>query len=44
MATTIQSPLRTAQVRVWVPGPAACAVQMSARPGGTAGAEPECST
>jgi hypothetical protein len=33
MATTIQSPLRGAQVRVWVPGPAACAVQRpAARP------------
>jgi hypothetical protein len=43
MAITVQSPLRTAQVRVCVPGPAACAVQMPACPGGTAGADPACS-
>ena len=43
IATTVQSPLRTAQVRVWVPGPAACAVQMPACRGGTAGADPACS-
>jgi hypothetical protein len=28
MTTTIQLPLFAAQVSVWVPGPAACAVQM----------------
>ena len=36
MATTIQSPLRTAQVRVWVPGPAAWVAQMRARAGAAA--------
>jgi hypothetical protein len=42
MTTTIQLPLFTVQVSVWVPGPAACTVQMPARAGRTAGADPAC--
>lgn len=40
MAATVQLPLRSGKVRVWVPVPAAWAAQMSARAGAVAGAPP----
>ncbi len=42
MTATVQLPLRSGQVRAWVPGPAAWAAQMPARVGVVAGAPPWC--